>query len=255
VSSCEPLPFKQLEREGLAGLVEVVETEGGGGGEPLVGGGNEGPGGEDEKGGAGSFGEMPETIPGRGGKAAEFRERIEEEVENEKRKVAVTEEEVGATQGFLGMVTAHPEEAGAEGGTVGGRVEAIAPVDQGQFGDPGFEVRGVRTAFLRFKQGGEEQRKPGSGARRRTFHKRAGIKGRQGNPGRDHRLRPRSLAPGKRRKTMRFRELLAQLPAKLLETGRRRHFLVPKNSNLRKLGTQAQVSQGPREYSRHHKNN
>jgi hypothetical protein len=87
-------------------------------------------GGEGEEGGAGLFGEVAETVPGRGGDLAEFFVGVELEIEDEEGEVAVVEEEVGATEGFFGIAAADPEEAGTGSEPVGGGVEGVAPVDE-----------------------------------------------------------------------------------------------------------------------------
>jgi hypothetical protein len=111
------------------------EVEGGGEGEVLGGGGDEGAGGEGEEGGAGLTGEVAEAVPRGGGDVVEFDGGGELEIEDEEGEVAVAEEEVGATEGFVGVVAADPEEAGAGGGAVGGGVEGVAAVDEGELGN------------------------------------------------------------------------------------------------------------------------
>ncbi len=91
-------------------------------------------GGEDEEGGSGLFGEIAEAVPGRSGDLAEFFEWVELEVENEEGKVAIVEEEVGTAEGFVGVVAADPEEAGAGGGPVGGGIEGVAAIDESEGG-------------------------------------------------------------------------------------------------------------------------
>lgn len=108
----------------------MEEEVGVGEGELEGGGGDEGAGGEGEEGGAGLTGEVAKAVPGGGGDGIEFGGGVELEVEDEEGEVAVAEEEVGAAEGFVGVVATDPEETGAGGGSVGGGVEGVAAVDQ-----------------------------------------------------------------------------------------------------------------------------
>lgn len=76
-------------------------------------------------------GEVAEAVPGGVGDGVELRAGGELEIENEKGEVSIPEQEVGAAEGFLGLMTTNPEEAGASFSPVRDRIEGIAGVDEG----------------------------------------------------------------------------------------------------------------------------
>lgn len=53
------------------------------------------------------------------------------EIENEQGEVAVTEKEIGAAEGFFGVMTTDPEKPGA-GLTIGSRIKGILAVDESE---------------------------------------------------------------------------------------------------------------------------
>lgn len=141
---------------------------------------------EDEEGDAGLFGEVAEAVPGRGGDLAEFFERIELEVEDEEGEIAIVEKEVGAADGFLGIVAANPEEAGAGGGAVGRGVEGVASINEAErFAGGRGSIFGFLSALLCGEEGnpvtlkefGEDEGEAGGGAGGREFGEGAGREG------------------------------------------------------------------------------
>jgi hypothetical protein len=192
--------------DGGAEFFEVGEGEGGGEGELEGRAGNEMLGCEDEERGAGLLGEVAEAVPRGGGKPAEFLERGELEVENEKREVAVAKEEIGAAEGFLGMVATDPEKAGAGRGAVGGGVEGVAAVDEGERG----AINGRRGGLL--KNFGEDKGEAGGGTGGGKLGEGAGGEGRKARGGVNR--------GGGRFVLMRLRESLPQLTAQVLEIQR-----------------------------------
>lgn len=189
---------------------------------------------EDEEGDAGLFGEIAEAVPGRGGDLAELFERVELEVEDEEREVAIMEEEVGATEGFVGAVAADPEETGTRSRAVGGGVEGVAAVDEGEVFPSSLRyavASSVQRVRLRFasvfaalrrdklpwrgvwglEEFGEDEGEAGGGAGGGEFGESAGGKGGQ--------TRGRMSGSGRRLALMlmRFGKLLPQLLTQGLE--------------------------------------
>jgi hypothetical protein len=198
---------------------------------------------EDEEGDAGLFGEVAEAVPGRGGDLAEFFERIELEVEDEEGEIAIVKKEVGAADGFLGIVAANPEEAGAGGGAVRSGVEGVAPINEAErfagsrgstfafvsallcgeegsvslfsLAPPGslfVVMRSVgrrRGSPVTLKEFGEDEGEAGGGAGGREFGEGAGREGGE--------LRRATNGSWGRFGLMRFGELLLQLLAQGLE--------------------------------------
>ena len=125
----------------VIGFLQVADGEGGWEGELEGGAGDEVAGGEGEEGGAGLAGEVAEAVPGCAGDVLEVAEGIELEVEGEEREVAVAEKEVGATERFIDVAATDPKEAGTGLGTVGGGVEGITSVDEGDRDGLRFSIR------------------------------------------------------------------------------------------------------------------
>lgn len=117
-------------------------------GEPaLVRGGDEGARGEGDEAGAGFAGLGFKAIPSVLGDLAEFAFASEMEVEDDDGEITVAEEEVGALDGLLDFGAANPEELAALFITVGGGIEAVLAVDEGDgevllFRDEGFKQEG-----------------------------------------------------------------------------------------------------------------
>ena len=137
-----------------AKLVEVGEGEGVL--EAVAGGGcgDEGLGGEGEKGGAGAFGKGAEAIPRGGGDGAELVEGGEGAVEEDEGNIAVAQEEVGGLEGFLGVGGSEPEEGATR--MIGGGVEAVARIDEGEG-----ELAGFFFEKLGDEEGGLRRRREG----------------------------------------------------------------------------------------------
>jgi hypothetical protein len=173
---------------------------------------------EDEEGDAGLFGEVAEAVPGRGGDLAEFFERIELEVEDEEGEIAIVEKEVGAADGFLGIVAANPKEAGAGGGAVGSGIEGVTPINETErFAGSRGSLFAVLSALLCGEEGspvmlkefGEDEGEAGGGAGGREFGEGAGREGGE--------VRRAANGSWGRFGLMRFGELLLQLLAQGLE--------------------------------------
>jgi hypothetical protein len=133
-----------------AGKVEVVEGELAGEGEAEGGAGDERGGSEGEEGGVSGFGELAEAMPGGGGDAAELAGGECGEVEEDAGQVAIAEQEIGGAEGLSGVLAAQPEHAGAFLGGEGGRVEAVAGVDEDERG-------AVFVLRVLAKEGGENE--------------------------------------------------------------------------------------------------
>ena len=110
---------------------EVIEGEVSVEDEATVRAGNEGARGHGEEGGSGVAGLGFEAVPEVGGDLAEFAFADEVEIEQDEGEVAITEEEVDALEGFLGFVAAKPDESAALLVAVGGWIEMIASIDEG----------------------------------------------------------------------------------------------------------------------------
>lgn len=178
---------------------------------------------EDEEGDAGLLGEVAEAVPGGGGDFAEFFERVELEIEDEEGEVAIVEKEVGAADGFIGIVTTDPEEAGAGGGAVRGGIEGVAAIDEGERGSVQCTVFSIqwgvfsiqwRRVLFALEEFGEDEGESGSGAGGREFGEGAGGKGGE--------LRGAANRSGGRFGLMRFGKLLLQVLAQGLEIQRHR---------------------------------
>ncbi|MFT6181899.1 MAG: hypothetical protein ACJA1W_004266, partial [Akkermansiaceae bacterium] len=110
----------------------MVEGEAAGEGEAPVWSGNEGARGHGDEGGAGVAGLDFEAMPESGGDLPEFAFGDEVEIEKDEGEVSIAEEEVGALEGLLGFGTAEPDEVAAFFVAVGGGVEGIAAIDEGE---------------------------------------------------------------------------------------------------------------------------
>lgn len=128
----ELLFFSVLELEARGGEFEVVEVEVSGEGEAAVWGGDDRARGHGDEGSAGVAGLDLEAMPEGGGDLAEFALGDEVEVEENEREVAVAEEEVGAFEGLFDFGAAEPDEVAALGIAVGGGVEGVAAIDEGE---------------------------------------------------------------------------------------------------------------------------
>ena len=165
-----------LEGDGiqlLAVAFKVAEAEAGFEGELKGCTGDNVPGGEDEERGSGLPGEIAETVPGGCGDAAHFLNGVEEEIEDEERKVAVVQKEVAAAQGLIGIMTTNPEEAGTGIRTVGRRVEGIAAVDECERFISGREGT-VSGGGCVLKQFGEDEGEPAGRVKRSAFRESSG---------------------------------------------------------------------------------
>jgi hypothetical protein len=119
----------------------MVEGEAAGEGEAPVWSGNEGARGHGDEGGAGVAGLDFEAMPESGGDLPEFAFGDEVEIEKDEGEVSIAEEEVGALEGLLGFGTAEPDEVAAFFVAVGGGVEGIAAIDEGERGRSRFSSR------------------------------------------------------------------------------------------------------------------
>lgn len=91
---------------------------------------------------------MPEV----GGDLAEFAFADEVEVEEDEGEVAIAQEEIDALEGLLGLMAAEPEEATALLVAVGGGIEVVAAIDEGD-GEVAWFVEKFR----------DDERHPGGG--------------------------------------------------------------------------------------------
>jgi hypothetical protein len=113
-------------------LLEVIEGKAITQRESFVRGRHEGAWSQGDEGGAGIAGLDFESMPERRGNLPELAFRSEVEIEKNEREVAIAQKQIGTLQGLFGFGTTKPDEASATSIAVGGGIEGVAAVDEGE---------------------------------------------------------------------------------------------------------------------------